>query len=122
MNILSNPVSRFVGIRRLVPVHIPRLEDYLPTPVVVLGALVVLALIGWLILFGRRRGRAGGLALLLLALAWIPLNKPMEGPILMRLGHDKGLVLADVLAVAGLLIAGGGLQLLANPNGQRRLN
>lgn len=85
--------------------RIPQVEDYLPMPIVLGAALVVFGLMAWVILFGRSWGRVGGIALLLLALAWVPLNKPVEGPILMRLGHDKGLVLADLLAIVVVLIA-----------------
>lgn len=85
---------------------LPQLTDYLPLPVVLFGTVAVFVGIVWLIVAGRRWGTPGGWALLALAGLWVLFNRPIEGPILMRLGHDKGLTVADLLTiVAGLLAA-----------------
>ncbi len=96
---------------------IPQIEDYLPPSMLVIGALAVGGLMVWLTVYGRTWGRNGGIALCLVALMWIPLNKPIEGPILMRLGHDKGLVLADIVAMVVLLV---GLWRIAASRSERR--
>jgi hypothetical protein len=80
-------------------VPIPELTDYLPLPLLLIGAAAVLVAMLWLLARGRRWGTTGAWALLATAALWVPLNRPVEGPILARLGHDKGLTLADLLTL-----------------------
>lgn len=71
----------------------------LPVAAVVFAAVVVLLLVG------RRGDRRAAAALAVLALAWIVVNKPMEGMTLWRIGDDRGLTQADLLAPVALLVA-----------------
>lgn len=43
--------------------------------------------------------------LVLAAIAWIPLNKAVEGPILVALSPHHGITAADLLSVAAVLVA-----------------
>lgn len=36
--------------------------------------------------------------------AWLALNRPLEGPVLVSLAHGSGVTLADLLAVPALLL------------------
>jgi hypothetical protein len=81
-------------------VHLRILFDFVPTPIMFLAALVVLALLGMTLWRGRHWGRPGALALGVLALAWIPVNRPVEGAVLLRLADDMGVTVADLLTVA----------------------
>ena len=64
---------------------------------VCLAAILVVALSG--------RGRWSALQLAALAILWLPLNKPMEGLVLLRVTEDQGLTQADLLAPVALLLA-----------------
>ena len=70
-----------------------------------LGAVAIFVSICWLIARGRSLGGVGAFALLWAAILWLPFNRPVEGPILTRLGHDKGLTLADLLTLAAIAVA-----------------
>jgi hypothetical protein len=43
--------------------------------------------------------------LLLFSAAWLPLNSVVEGPVILRLSAGHGIVLADLVAIAGFLLA-----------------
>lgn len=68
--------------------------------VVCLSALLVVWVAG---LPGPRR--RGAVVLGVLALAWLPLNKPLEGLVLVRMTDDQGFTQADLLAVAAFATA-----------------
>lgn len=68
-------------------------------PVVVLAALVVVAGTA------DRTGRAGAVALALASVAWLLVNGPVEGLVLVRLTPQHGLTGADVAGLAGLGLA-----------------
>jgi len=55
--------------------------------------------------FAPRLGRPGALLLTVLALAWIPLNHTMEGPILLTLTRHHGVTTADMASLGGLAVA-----------------
>jgi hypothetical protein len=72
--------------------------------VVSLAALLaLLAVAGWTLTSGRR-----GPAYLLFGLSvlWLFANAALEGPVLWSLDREHGLVLADLLTPAGVLLAG----------------
>lgn len=57
---------------------------------------------------GFAAGRFGRLAALLLAglsVVWFFVNRPMEGPVLLIVRPGHGLVAADLVGVAGFLLA-----------------
>ncbi|RYU10602.1 hypothetical protein [Nocardioides iriomotensis] len=68
-------------------------------PLVVLTALVVAAGTA------DRTGRAGAVALALLSVAWLLVNGPVEGLVLLRFTPDHGLTGADLAGLAGLALA-----------------
>lgn len=68
--------------------------------VVVLVALV--ATMGWTIV---TRQQVPALALLVCSVGWPFVNGPLEGPVLWVLSPGHGLVLSDLLAPLGVLIA-----------------
>lgn len=51
------------------------------------------------------RGRRGALLIVVLAIAWLPLNKPLEGVVLVRVTEDQGLTQADLLTGFALALA-----------------
>jgi len=51
------------------------------------------------------RSRTAAVALALQSLAWLSVNGVAEGPVLLRLGADHGVVMADLLTVVGLIFA-----------------
>ncbi|GLZ51763.1 hypothetical protein [Actinomycetospora sp. NBRC 106378] len=53
----------------------------------------------------RRRVLAG--VLVVVAIAWLPLNKPVEGPWLLRLAPGHSVTAADLVSVALVLVAVG---------------
>jgi hypothetical protein len=73
-------------------------------PVVLLVLLVGL-LLATLQTRGRPR-RAAALLLLPASAAWVLFNGPIEGPILLTLSANHGVTVSDLLAVAGVLVAG----------------
>jgi hypothetical protein len=76
--------------------------------------VLLVLLVGLLIAALRGRGRprrAAALLLLPASAAWVLFNGPIEGPILVTLAPDHGLTVSDLLAVLGVLVAGGVLLL-----------
>jgi hypothetical protein len=76
--------------------------------------VLLVLLVGLLIAALRGRGRprrAAALLLLPASAAWVLFNGPIEGPILVTLSPDHGLTVSDLLAVLGVLVAGGVLLL-----------
>ena len=65
----------------------------------VLAALIVAA---WM---AGRTGRPGAVALAVVSVLWLVVDKSMEGPTLVRISTTHGLVAADLAGVAGLLVA-----------------
>jgi hypothetical protein len=51
----------------------------------------------------RRPGAAW--LLLLFCAAWLPVNRPIEGPVILRLSPGHGITLADLLSIAGFGVA-----------------
>ncbi len=68
-------------------------------------ALGILAAILSLLLVVRSLGRFGAIVLLLLAVAWLPFNKVIEGPTLIEFNDERGLTLADVLTLIAMPLA-----------------
>ncbi|HET6877966.1 MAG TPA: maleylpyruvate isomerase family mycothiol-dependent enzyme [Jatrophihabitans sp.] len=73
---------------------------------VVATALAMLAAMGICATLGRRQ-RAATVALVLLSLVWLTLDSDFEGPILIKLTKNNSVTLADLVAVAGILVAAG---------------
>jgi len=69
-------------------------------------ALLLLALLVATAVLAVRGNRLAALGLVPLSLAWLLLNGPFEGPTLVTLSWSHGITAADLLAVAGLAIAG----------------
>jgi len=65
----------------------------------VLAALVVAAGMA------GRTGRPGAVALAVVSVLWLVVNKSMEGPTLVRISSTHGLVAADLAGVAGVVVA-----------------
>ncbi len=74
----------------------------------VLACLVGAALIicGWRAWLGERWSAA---VLVLLGLVWLRIDKRFEGPHLLVLGHEHGLVLADLVGFGAFAVAALGL-------------
>jgi hypothetical protein len=68
------------------------------TAYALLAALVLAAVIGL-------RQRVGIALLVLLSVVWLNVDRDFEGPVLVDVGHGHGLVLADLVGVAGLCAA-----------------
>ncbi len=68
-------------------------------PGFVLGALICSAALT------LRWPRPSAVVLALSCAAWFPANKSMEGPVLVSVTPDHGLVAADLIGLAGLLYA-----------------
>ncbi|HET8616993.1 MAG TPA: hypothetical protein VFL94_15845 [Actinomycetales bacterium] len=74
----------------------------LPLLVALLVLTVLVAAVAWSV----AAPSVGRLALVVLvAAAWLPVNKPVEGPTLLTLGHDRGVTLSDLLSVAAVVLA-----------------
>ena len=70
-------------------------------------ALVIAVLLGCMacaIVVGRRQ-RLGTVLLALLSVLWLLVNKDFEGPILLTVVRDHGLTTADLVGLAGLILA-----------------
>jgi hypothetical protein len=70
-------------------------------------ALVIAVLLGAMacaIVIGRRQ-RLGTVLLALLSVLWLLVNKDFEGPVLLTVVEDHGLTTADLLGLAGLILA-----------------
>ena len=67
--------------------------------VVPLGAAMIMT--GWHAWLGDRWAAA---VLLLLAIAWLRIDKRFEGPVLVRLSEQHGVVLSDLAAVAAVVV------------------
>jgi hypothetical protein len=65
---------------------------------VLVGLLLVAA-------FSRRTGLLGILALVVLSALWFVVDAPIEGPTLVRVSQGHGFTAADIIGVAGLLLA-----------------
>lgn len=71
-------------------------------------ALVIAVLLGSMacaIVLGRRL-RLGTVVLALLSVLWLLVNQDFEGPILFTVVRDHGLTTADLVGLAGLILAG----------------
>jgi hypothetical protein len=70
-----------------------------------LAALVLVALV---LVAGLNEavGRGGVVALVVLSVLWLLMNKPMEGPVLVIVSAGHGLTGGDLAGVAGLGLAG----------------
>ena len=68
-------------------------------PAIVLACLVLTAGLS------GRRGLLGAVALGAMSVLWLVVNRPMEGPVLLVLGPDRGLSGADLAGLAGLVLA-----------------
>jgi hypothetical protein len=69
-----------------------------------LAGLTLAALLVAAMLSGRF-GRPAAAALGMLSVAWLFVNKPMEGPLLVPVSSTHGLVAADLVGITGLLLA-----------------
>jgi hypothetical protein len=49
------------------------------------------------------------------AVVWLPVNKPVEGPTLLRLDREHGITLSDLLSVAAVVLAALPLLLAQRP-------
>ena len=70
-----------------------------------LPALVLLALVLWTALTPSF-GRPSAVLLALLAVLWVAVNGPMEGPVLLGLTATHGVTAADMAALAAFVVAG----------------
>jgi hypothetical protein len=70
----------------------------------VIAALVLVALVLTAGLSGRS-GLAGAGALAALSVAWLLVNSPMEGPVLVSFTRNHGITGADLTGLAGLALA-----------------
>src|SRR3954470_12477833 len=67
--------------------------------------LLVLALLLAAAVVTLRGSRLAALALVPLSIAWLVVNSPFEGPTLLVLSYSHGITTADLLSLAGLMIA-----------------
>lgn len=70
-----------------------------------LAVAVLLALVGCALLC-RRDTPLWPVVLIVLCGLWLLVNKPLEGPVLLVLARGHGLTVSDLLAVAGVVLAG----------------
>jgi hypothetical protein len=77
-------------------------SDLQERPGIVLLVLVVLLLVTVLSIRGTRWW---AVALILLSLSWLVINKPLEGPILLYINRWHGLTLADLVSFVGIAVA-----------------
>jgi hypothetical protein len=91
---LLEPFARPVRAARDLANAAPGLVLLLLTVLVVCAVLAI------------RGNRLAALALIPLSLAWLVFNTPFEGPTLIVLSWSHGLTVSDLIAVAGLGIAG----------------
>ncbi len=56
--------------------------------------------------FSRRRRRWVAVGLVALAVVWVLVNGPVEGPVLLVLTQSHGVTLADLGSLAALAVAG----------------
>ena len=68
-------------------------------PAIVLACLVLTAGLS------GRRGLLSAVALAAMSVLWLMVNRPMEGPVLLVLGEDRGVSGADLAGLAGLVLA-----------------
>ena len=68
-----------------------------------LALLVAMVLAGWI---GVRQ-RIGIVVLALLSLVWLTVDSLWEGGVLLALSTHHGITLADLVGIAGLLVAAG---------------
>jgi hypothetical protein len=66
---------------------------------VIVGLVLVLLLL--VARFSRPYGVAGGVVLIGVSLAWLVVDKDLEGPTLVRVTGDHGLVSADLVGLVG---------------------
>ena len=69
-------------------------------------AAVVLVLLVVLAGFSSDTGLVGAALLALVSVAWLLVNKPMEGVVLVAVSEGKGLTGGDLAGIAGLMVAG----------------
>lgn len=70
----------------------------------VLAAVVALGLLALTLAVVVRTGRPADLLLAGVALvAWLLLDKPVEGPVLVELGVERGVTVADVVGLSAFL-------------------
>jgi hypothetical protein len=68
-------------------------------------ALLLLAVLVVTMVMAARGSRLAALALIPLALAWLVVNTPFEGPTLVVLSWSHGITVADLVSVAALAIS-----------------
>ena len=67
----------------------------LATIIALVAAMVIAAFLG-------RRQRAGAAILVLVSLAWLTVDRDFEGPLLLKLNDEHGIVLSDLVGFLGL--------------------
>ena len=69
--------------------------------------LLAVVLLGLVLLAGTlsRTGRAGAWALVGVSLLWLAVNGPAEGPVLVTVTASRGLTVADMASLGGLVSA-----------------
>jgi hypothetical protein len=72
---------------------------------VFLAAATLIAMVGTAAVCLITRQRVAAWLLLLFSAAWLPLNSVVEGPVIMRISDDHGITIADVLSIAGFVLA-----------------
>lgn len=92
-------------MRSLEPVHlVPQGFDtaaqlrIVATGVALFIAMVIAAFLGW-------RQRSGVVMLVLLSLVWFTVDHDFEGPVLLALGGEHGIVLSDLVGILGVAVA-----------------
>jgi hypothetical protein len=68
------------------------------------GVLLFIVMVGTAIPAWRGDRRAAAL-LVLESAVWLYIDRSFEGPHLIRFGHEHSLVLADLVAIAALMVA-----------------
>jgi hypothetical protein len=76
-------------------------------PIVVVGALGLLASTLWTLAGGGDRGRlVPPLLTVGFAILWVLVNKPVEGPTVLTLSRGHGVTVSDLVSVVAVAIAG----------------
>jgi hypothetical protein len=71
---------------------------------VIATALALFAAMALAAFLGRRQ-RVGAIILALLSVVWLSCDREFEGPVLVAISEGHGVVLSDLVAIAGLVLA-----------------
>jgi hypothetical protein len=85
-----------------------------------LAAATLIAMVGTAAVCLIIRQRVAAWLLLLFSAAWLPLNSAVEGPVIVRISDDHGITVADLLSIAGFVLAAAVLWSARPPAGSPR--